>query len=48
MAGFLCRVVDSDEIPVPGIRVTMTSLQNPAIVAFDSVLSSFNESSAYS
>jgi hypothetical protein len=34
MAGFLCRVLDSDEIPVPGIRVTVTSLQNPAIVAF--------------
>ena len=37
MAGFLCRVLDSDEIPVPGIRVTVTSLQNPAIVAFTSL-----------
>ena len=34
MAGFLCQVLDSDEIPVPSIRVTLTSLQNPALVAF--------------
>lgn len=34
MAAFLCRILDTDERPVPGICVTVTSSQSPQLVAF--------------
>jgi hypothetical protein len=34
MASFICQVLNSDGIPVPGIRVTFTSLQNPPLIAY--------------
>jgi hypothetical protein len=34
MTAVLCRILDSDELPVAGIRVTVTSLQNSQLTAF--------------